>query len=453
MHKLLVIDDEIHTCTLLQKIFTKAGFEADTTMQGGTALKMAKEKQYEVIFCDYRLKDKGKDGLSLYHELQEISPTTPLIIMTGYPDVRLAIHFIKEGAYDYIAKPLDVDQLILLANKAVLSRLQRPTPAITTVSYKSGKYVYGESNNARILYREIALVAPTEYSVLITGETGTGKESVARQVHIQSRRSNNTFIAIDCGSLSKELALSELMGHEKGAFTGAIAAKAGAFREAQHGTLFLDEIANLSYDVQTALLRVLQERKVRPVGSVTEIPVDIRIITATNENLRQAVLQGRFREDLFFRLNEFSLNVPPLRERQSDLHLLAESFKAETEKELGRACGPISDGLWDALRRYKWPGNIRELKNTIRRMCLLTPEKQMIMPAVLSPEMKTINVVKPATIIYNADTLKTISRQAEQEQIVKVLRQVNYNKAKAARLMNIDRKTLYNKINTLQIEL
>jgi two-component system response regulator HydG len=446
----------------------KEGFDVDVTMSGSTALKMIKEKHYQVVFCDYRLKDKEKDGATLSHEIHLLSPQTAIIIMTGYPDVRIAIQFIKNGAYDYVTKPLHAEQVVLLANKAFLyianahgnDTTAYTTPSATSVNAQ-GKlsetgHVYGTSSASKELNQQISLIAPTNYSVIIFGETGTGKESVARLIHSRSKRCDKPFVALDCGSLTNELAASELFGHEKGSFTGAINTKIGAFQEANGGTLFLDEVANLSYSIQVALLRVLQERMVRPVGSNIETPVDIRIIVASNENLSQAIIQGRFREDLFYRLNEFTLTVPPLRKRLEDLPLFIETFIKETENDLQRKSGPLSPELLEYFKTYNWPGNIRELKNLIRRACLLTPADNTIDLQILPQEMTDVHkpVHKKVIIQKQPDdnNLKSIAHQAEHEKIMKVLREVKFNKTKAARLMNIDRKTLYNKLQSLEIK-
>jgi two-component system response regulator HydG len=323
---------------------------------------------------------------------------------------------------------------------------------------KTNKYVYGESSGAQELFRQIKLVAPTDYSVIIFGETGTGKESVAHLIHHHSKRSAQPFVALDCGSLSKELAASELFGHEKGSFTGAINTKIGAFEQAHSGTLFLDEVSNLSYDIQVALLRVIQEKVIRRVGSLKEIPVDVRIIVASNEKLSESVQRGKFREDLFHRFNEFTIYIPPLRERQEDLPLFVTAFISQVEKELQKNCGKITSEVWACFQKYSWPGNIRELKNVIRRACLLTPEHQDITMSTLPLEMKEAfsqsyeeDHVGELVAIANENDLKTVALQAEYNKIINVLKEVKYNKTKAAQLLNIDRKTLYNKLRLLNI--
>ncbi|MDR6566446.1 two-component system, NtrC family, response regulator HydG [Chitinophaga ginsengisegetis] len=476
MKNILIIDDEINICTLLSKFLGKHGFDVDTTMTGGAALKMMKEKTYDLVLCDYRLKDT--DGAQLLQDIHQINPSTIVIIITGYTDVRVAVEMVKNGAYDYLSKPLYPDEILNLVHKAFAHkdaeqerRASRPVESgsepeavrETLLSRnqddKNNKYVYGESEGAKELIRQIKLVAPTDYSVIIFGETGTGKESVAHLIHHHSKRNQQPFVALDCGSLSKELAASELFGHEKGSFTGAINTKIGAFEQAQGGTLFLDEISNLSYDIQVALLRVLQEKLIRRVGSLKEIPIDVRIIVASNEKLSESVQRGKFREDLFHRLNEFTIYIPPLRERREDLPLFTTAFVNQVEKELDKSCGKISSEVWDCFQQYNWPGNIRELKNVIRRACLLTPEMEDITMIALPLEMKEsfnqipeeVHVSGELALLSNDNDLKTVALQAEYNKIINVLKEVKYNKTKAAQVLNIDRKTLYNKLRLLNI--
>lgn len=487
MRNILIIDDEINICTLLSKFLGKHGFKVDTTMSGATALKMMKEKTFDLVLCDYRLKDT--DGAQLLQDILQINPRTIVIIITGYTDVRVAVDMVKNGAYDYLSKPLYPDEILNLVHKAFAhmdSEREREASMPATRSFgssngnsentaaagepgtevldKTHKYVYGESNNSRELIRQIKLVAPTDYSVIIFGETGTGKESVAHLIHHHSKRHNQSFVALDCGSLSKELAASELFGHEKGAFTGAINTKIGAFEQAHGGTLFLDEVANLSYDIQVALLRVIQEKVIRRVGSLKEIPVDVRIIVASNEKLSESVSKGRFREDLFHRFNEFTIYIPPLRERVEDLPLFVDAFMRQVERELQKNCGKITHEVWECFNKYNWPGNIRELKNVIRRACLLTPEYEDISLSTLPLEMKEsfsqsssydedhqVNMSGELISITNENDLKTVALQAEYNKIINVLKEVKYNKTKAAQLLNIDRKTLYNKLRLLNI--
>ncbi len=469
MKRILIIDDEPNICLLLSNILGKAGFMTETTLSGTTAIKMIKEKQYSLIFCDYRLKDKEKDGDTLLQYIRENAPGTAVVIMTGYPDVRIAIRLIKDGAFDYLSKPFTAEQILALAHRAPESveqpagaeaPLSRSKPMASPVIFEAHnkQYVYGESDNSKELYGQVSLIAPTDYSVMISGETGTGKEAVARLIHLSSKRSKQPFIALDCGCLSEELAASELFGHIKGAFTGAIDDTFGAFRQANGGTLFLDEIGNLSYQVQTALLRVVQERIVRPVGSLQEIPVNIRIIAASNEDLGEAVASGRFRQDLFYRLNEFYISVPPLRKRPQDLPLFISAFLNDLAKDSGKEASIFSDEAMALLQQYSWPGNIRELRNVTRRAFLFSEGAPKIPASCLPPEITGTNVpvmgeLRSAPATETDQTLRSVSKQAEYNKIISIMKTVRYNKTKAARILNIDRKTLYNKLHLLNIGL
>lgn len=469
MKRILIIDDEPCICLLLSNILRKAGFTADTTLSGNTALKMIKDQQYDIVFCDYRLKDKEKDGDTLLQHIRDTSPSTAVVIMTGYPDVRIAIRLIKEGAYDYLEKPFTAERILAIASSALNDPARQEIPPVTdkssatpVISMAPDKhYVYGESDISKELYDQITLIASTDYSVVICGETGTGKEAVARLIHLRSGRNSQPFVALDCGCLSDELAASELFGHEKGAFTGAIETVRGAFRQAEGGTLFLDEITNLNYQVQTALLRVVQERVVRPVGSLKTIPVNIRIIAASNENLADAVASGKFRQDLFYRLNEFSISVPPLRERQQDLLLFINAFLEEIGKTTGKPTDRFTDDAIVCLQNYSWPGNIRELRNVIRRAYLFSEGAQAIAVTSLPPEIAgtaTLSAAEPVIIFPVAaaeenNSLKSSVKLAEYQKIIDIMKTVKYNKTKAARLLNIDRKTLYNKLHMLNIGL
>ncbi|HEY0610972.1 MAG TPA: sigma-54 dependent transcriptional regulator [Chitinophaga sp.] len=472
MKRILIIDDEPCICLLLSNILRKAGFNADTTLSGVTGLKMIKEQQYDLVFCDYRLKDKEKDGNTLLQVIRDTSPLTAVVIMTGYPDVRIAVRAIKEGAFDYLQKPFTADKILevtrgALNNYVPQMDIEIPSPpdkspaAPAAFKAHTQHYVYGESDISKELYDQISLIASTDYSVVIRGETGTGKEAVARLVHLRSDRKKHPFVALDCGCLSDELAASELFGHQKGAFTGAVESVCGAFRQAQGGTLFLDEITNLNYQVQTALLRVVQERVVRPVGSLLSIPVNIRIIAASNESLAEAVASGRFRQDLFYRLNEFCISVPPLRERQQDLPLFITAFLREIEREAGNSSGRFSDEAMACMLHYSWPGNIRELRNVIRRAVLFSEGAREIATTCLPPEIAGASflptteavAIPPEAVADENNNLKSISRNAEYQKIVATMKTVKYNKTKAARLLNIDRKTLYNKLHSLNIGL
>lgn len=471
MKKILIIDDEISVCTLLTSFLSRNGYDAQSCTSGMEALRMLKKERYDIILCDYHLQDIT--GKELFEEIQPRYPDMIVIFITGYADVRVAVDLIKNGAYHYLSKPLYPDEILKIIGTALT---EGNKPAAMSVQARSADlkaetndvsspddYVIGDSQASRRLFEYVNLVAPTDYSVIIYGETGTGKEALAHLIHQKSNRKNGPFIAIDCGSLSKELAASELFGHEKGAFTGALNTKEGAFEQAEGGTLFLDEINNLSYEVQVYLLRALQEKSVRRVGGVKTIKVDIRIIVASNEDLYEEVLNKAFREDLYHRLNEFTLKVPALRERETDLPFFIDVFLRSAGRELGKSIAGISDQVRELLMAYKWPGNIRELKNVIRRACLLTPAGKEISPKVLPLELLNSKNMSffPAHLQQAGNSgeedteqdssLKSAALLGEQKRIMEVLQQVKFNKTKAAEILNIDRKTLYNKLRTMRI--
>lgn len=449
MSNILIVDNEIGICMLLRKILRKQGFTVDTALSGSTGLRMLKETAYDIIFCDYQLKDKELNGGMLMNSIHKLHPHTAVVIMSAYPNVRVAIRMIKEGAYDYLLKPFSVAAVLALTGK-IINDTRYPLKHERPLSLNhNDQYVYGESPVSKELYHQIAMVAPTNYSIIILGETGTGKEAVARLIHLQSKRAHQPFIALDCGSLSDELASSELFGHERGAFTGAATERKGAFELAQGGTLFLDEITNLSYSIQTALLRVIQERVVRKVGSLKEIPVDIRLLAASNENPAVAVARGAFRLDLFYRLNEFSVSVPSLRSRLEDLPLFIATFMRDTAITLGKETGHFSAQSLACLRNYSWPGNIRELKNVIRKACLLTTDVPECDITSLPEEI--INAYNPVTMAPHRSPatrnhLKIKAGKTTLPKIMVTKKPAGNNKTKAAGALHLDRKTLCDKL-------
>ncbi|MGE9516083.1 MAG: sigma-54-dependent transcriptional regulator [Solitalea-like symbiont of Tyrophagus putrescentiae] len=476
MKRILIIDDEINIGLLLERFLTKHNFDVTTATSGAKAESLLLKNEYDLIFCDYRLDDI--DGRAMFEKIKKINPKALVIIITGYSDIRIAVEMIKNGAYNYITKPLYPDEILKEVDKAFeyIQNSNMLTVAKANLEYQGDtskksdskteaiavldtcNYIIGESESAKELYKQIKLVAPTNFSVILFGESGTGKESVANLIHINSKRKNKPFIALDCGSLSKELASSELFGHEKGAFTGAHNQKIGHFELANGGTIFLDEVANLSYDIQVSLLRVIQERKVKRIGSSKEIKLDVRIIVASNEDLWRKVSKGEFREDLYHRFNEFNINIPPLRSRGNDILIFANYFLQSTNKELNKNIPGFTDKVIEHFKNYFWAGNIRELKNVIRRACLLTPNGNFIeiesIPKELNHTARTsaISYIEPLDKHEINSDLKTISQEAELEIILETLRKVNFNKTKAAALLNIDRKTLYNKMKSLKIK-
>lgn len=459
--KVLIIDDDADICTLLCRYLNKNGYEADAAYTASGGLAKFKEEIYDIVLCDYKLGDKnGKDVLI---ELKKINPQTVVIIITGYSHIKTAVEVIKAGAFDYIAKPLIPDEVLNVLSAASLSiTASSDTSEEKVVKPKklpvsqNGNYLVGKSKIALDLYNQVDIVAPTNYSVILYGETGTGKEVIARTIHDRSDRSQQPFVAIDCGAISKELAGSTLFGHVKGAFTGALYDKEGHFEAANQGTIFLDEVSNLSYDIQATLLRVIQERKFKKVGGTKEIPLDIRIIVASNESLQEATQSGRFREDLYFRFNEFTLYIPPLRNRRDDIPLFAEFFLDKSNKELNKKIEGFEKDVMDIFMRYSWPGNLREFRNVVRRAVLLTKSGLVTMNSlpieIISPSHfigKQENTTESA-VVKKDFGLKDAASRAEYETIMSVLRDVNFNKSKAAEKLNIDRKTLYNKIKNYE---
>jgi two-component system, NtrC family, response regulator HydG len=467
MNKILIIDDEVNIGILLSKFLTRNGFEVSTCSNGKDAMDLMAMESFNLVLCDYRLTDT--DGREMLKNIKKTYPSTGVIIITGYSDIKLAVELIKMGAYDYITKPLYPDEILNTINKAVETQrlinqvdnkiVETEKEELAEESIMPEEFVVGKGSASQELLKQIKLVAPTNFSVILNGDSGTGKESVAKSIHFNSKRKDMPFIAMDCGSLTKDLAASEFFGHEKGSFTGALYTKIGHFEMANGGTIFLDEIGNLSYEIQAALLRTVQERKVKRIGSTTEIPLDVRIIVATNENLGDAIQKGKFREDLFHRFNEFNIVVPPLRERGKDILLFAEYFLQQTCEELERKVPVFSMEVSDCLLAYSWPGNVRELKNVIRRAALLS-ESNVVQLKALPLEISTFtkgidleNVLESKiTKNTNKYDLKNAAYEAEYETIIRVLREVNFNKTKAAKVLNIDRKTLYNKMKLINLE-
>jgi len=343
MKRILIIDDDMDMCILLSRFLQRKGFETDLAHTGNKGIAKFKDSKFDVVLCDFRLGDK--EGKEVLHELKTIDPRAIVIIITGYSDIKTAIDVIKAGAFDYITKPMIPDEVLNVINKSLDQSAakdspgQNPSTKKTNGVFGNDDFLKGRDPSTRDLYKQIELVAPTNYSVILYGESGTGKEIFARTIHQNSERKDRPFIAMDCGTLSKELAGSELFGHVKGAFTGALADKEGHFELANGGTLFLDEVANLSYEIQAALLRVIQERKFKRVGGVKEINLDVRIIVASNENLQDCYRKGKFREDLFHRFNEFSIVLPPLRNRREDIPLFAAFFLDKANAELSKKTG------------------------------------------------------------------------------------------------------------------
>jgi len=431
---------------MLKTWLGKKGFEVSSVSTIARARKHIESQTVDLILSDLRLPDH--EGIDLLKWMNEQGKASPLIIMTGYADIQSAVLAMKLGARDYIAKPVNPGELLKKISEALQdSPSQVSSSQATSKVTNEGQHSYleGESDAAKQLYNYVGLVAPTNMSVLINGSSGTGKEYVAHRIHQLSKRNNKPFIAVDCGSIPKELAASEFFGHVKGSFTGALTDKTGAFVAANGGTIFLDEIGNLSYEVQIQLLRALQERKIRPVGSTQEISVDIRLISATNENLEQAIEKGTFREDLYHRINEFTLRMPDLKERKEDILLFANFFLDQANKELDKHLIGFDPKASQALQSYHWPGNLRQMKNIVKRATLLA-QGSFITLAELGTEL----LEAPS---FNTTNMALRNEETEKEHILEALRQTGNNKSKAAQLLDIDRKTLYNKLKLYNIDL
>ena len=453
MSRILIIDDDPAFCNLLRSFLNKQGFSAEETHTAKEGIREVYDESYDIVLIDYRLPDM--DGLELLKNIKKRYFHLPVIIMTNYANIKTAVKAMQLGAFEYVTKPINPDEIKLSINKALSETSdseKKPRPARPTPISLS--FVEGVSHRASEVKKHIDLVAPTNISVIVEGESGTGKEYVSRMIHQKSQRINKPFVALDCGALSEELAASELFGHLKGAFTGALQDKIGQFQAANGGTLFLDEIGNLSYENQVKLLRAIQERTVRQLGSTKDMQVDVRLIVATNENLEQAVRTGDFREDLFHRLNEFQIKVPALRERQEDIPLFARYFLEQANQELNKNIEGFEEGVIKKLQAYHWPGNIRELKNVVRRATLLSTSNQ------ITPETLPQEIVYPATHEANTDftasinnpDLKAVQEKTEKALIEETLVKVRYNKTQAAKVLNIDRKTLYNKLKRYNLE-
>lgn len=469
MRKVLIIDDDIDICHLLKRFLSKNQFEVDISHSGLSGLKRLNEFKPDVILCDFRLDDM--DGYQFLIDSKSVDPTIPILFMTGYSDVRIAVKLMKAGAFDYITKPLIPDDLLAIVSKAISTKSEeavspvkeaspekKPHPGANNKAYKQekgdkGHYLVPISKQFKTILQQIDLVSPTNYSVIIYGESGSGKESIAKEIHQKSNRAKGPFVAIDCGVLSKELASSELFGHEKGSFTGALSQKTGSFEMANGGTIFLDEIANLPYDVQVTLLRVIQERKMKRVGSNSFVDLDVRILVASNERLNIACAKGQFREDLYHRFNEFSIEIPPLRDRKEDIDYFALHFLEQANGELGRNIQGFTEETLEQMRAYSWPGNLRELNNVVKRSSLLCKEDYIQiqnLPSEMSLPQTNLRTFTPNSNLHSPTDysfdIKHASADIEFEIIVEAIKKCNYNKSKAAQLLNIDRKTLYNKM-------
>ena len=460
MEKILIVEDDIAFGTMIQTWLRKKGFEVEKTTSVKAAIQAWEklESGFDLVLSDLRLPDH--DGIFLLQWMRKHGVQVPFIVMTSYAEIQNVVLAMKSGATDYVAKPFHPDILLEKIKEAIKNHntssqseknieQREATGNQEPIDNKKAsgnteskgnvnvpKYLEGESEASRKLYSFVSLVAPTPMSVLILGASGTGKEYVARRIHELSQRAGKPFFALDCGAIPKDVAASEFFGHSKGAFTGADQDKKGAFEIANGGTLFLDEMGNLNYEVQVQLLRALQERKIRPLGSNKEIDIDIRLVCATNENLAQRVAEGNFREDLYHRINEFTIYMPELKDRGADLFLFADLFIKHANKELNRNVEGLDGKAKERIASYNWPGNLRELNNVMKRATLLATGRY-IGVTELEQSMAHIQPQAPTTL-HDEET--------ELQRIEAALKAAGGNKSKAAQLLAVDRKTLYNKM-------
>jgi two-component system response regulator HydG len=473
MAHILLVEDDLTYSRIVMNFLKKNSFDVTTTTKVKEAQNLLNSGKFDLIIADFRLPDGT--GMELLQWAKANFPQLQVILITHYSDIRIAIKAMKLGAFEYITKPINPDELLAtvkesLAQKAAIQkpiREEKSGESVNTGSTPGTPYVIGASQEAEKLEKHIQLVAPTDLSVLVLGETGTGKELISKRIHEFSKRKDGPFVAIDCGALPKELAGSELFGHVKGAFTGAHDNKTGHFESANGGTIFLDEIGNLSYDVQIQLLRAIQERKIRKIGGNKEIEINVRIIAATNEMLSSQSGDGGFREDLYHRLNEFTLNAIPLRQRKADLEFFVGEFLQASNARLNKSIIGLSQEVWDIFYAYDWPGNLRELRNIIKRAVLLSPDNKIekdALPlelydnsALNEPKpnpaftMQNQSHASPANLPVGTD-YKSQWQEQEKELIQKVLLDTRFNKSKTARILNMDRKTLYSKIEKYGLE-
>jgi two-component system response regulator HydG len=441
MVNLLLIEDDLPFGKMIQNFLSRNSYHVTIAYNGATAWQYCQDNSFQIILCDLRLPDSN--GIDLMTQIKTIIPEIPFVLMTGYADVSTAVTAIKKGAADYISKPFVPEEMLLILENAIQNQQKSKKQKPSSIKSISNETLFGNSVASLQLKEHIQLVGPTDLSVLITGESGTGKEIVAKLIHEQSSRNKQNFIAVDCGSIPKDLASSEFFGHLKGSFTGAISDKIGSFEAANGGTLFLDEIGNLSYENQIQLLRALQERKIKKIGSNSEIKVDIRVLAATNEDLKEAVKKGTFREDLYHRLNEFSIKILPLRERKEDIVLYAEFFLTKANEQLNKNIIGFSSDVIRLFLNNAWQGNLRELQNCIKRATLLT-KGNIIEKEVIPSDFWEVKSVSSTSGLSKSEV--------EKEAILKALNLCNGNKSEAAKLLEMNRKTLYNKLKAYGIE-
>jgi two-component system response regulator AtoC len=438
--RLLVVDDDPVALNLLKEVLSKEGYAVTTALSGEEAIALGTERPFDLVITDVRM--GNTDGMEVLRSFKKTAPDTTVIMITAFGSIETAIEAIREGAFDYISKPFKLEEIKITIERALEQRRLFEENKLfrqELVQKYQFENVVGRTPQILQVYKTIAKVANTKSTVLLCGESGTGKELVARSIHYNSQRNHRPFVPVDCASLVESLLESELFGHVKGAFTGALFSKRGLLEEADGGTLFLDELSNLSLSMQTRLLRFLQEHEIKRVGGTESLRLDVRIIAATNQVLETLVKQGKFREDLFYRLNVVSITLPPLRERRDDVPLLADHFLHKFSEEHHKEISHISPEALEILIQYDWPGNVRELENTIERAIILSFHP-IILPGDL-PQHITGSKGGRDLVLFPEKPLSL--KEVEKSYVLKVLQETRGNKKRAAEILGIDRTTLY----------
>jgi DNA-binding NtrC family response regulator len=452
MEKILIIDDNESLRYTLENVLDEAGFRTKSMEDGVAAINEFRTENYDVVICDMKL--PKMNGMEIMNEIKKIKPNIPFIFLTAFGDIKNAVEAMKKGAFDYVTKPFDNEEMILNIRKALeIKYLNQELEILRKKaddSYK-GQGVIGTSPQMKEVFDQVKIVAPTNLTVLIQGESGTGKEVIANMIHRESERAPKPFIAVDCGAIPDSLIESELFGHEKGAFTDAKTQREGKFEQANGGTIFLDEITNLSEANQIKLLRAIQERKINRIGGKKAINLDVRILTATNVKLADAVNVGKFRADLYYRLNEFMIDLPPLRDRTNDIRPLVEHFIEEANYELNKSVESVSEEVMNKILEHRWPGNVRELKNSIRRAVLLTSGNIMERINITDEISYSRTEMKPTFSDEESTSLEDVTKKAEKDAILKAIDEAGGNKSKAAKILNMNERTFYRKLKNLGI--
>ncbi len=446
---LLVVDDEVNMRQLLKKVLSEQGFQVDLLADGLKAVdRVAKDPEYyHVIMLDIRL--PGKNGIEVLRQIKEVNKDIAVIMMTAYESLETAIEAIREGAYDYLVKPISIDEILIAVNRALERKLLQQKNVYLQRQVEN-QYCFdkiiGRSDKMQEVYRIIKDVLASPAPVLLEGESGTGKELVARAIHFNGWKKDQKFVAVDCGALPENLIESELFGHQKGAFTGATRDKTGLFEAANGGTIFLDEICNINASTQAKLLRVLQEGEIKRVGEIRYRKVDVRVISATNKDLKEEVKRGRFRDDLYYRLNVIHIKLPPLRERNEDIPLLADHFLQSYSSKVGKQVGRIEEDVMSLLVNYSWPGNVRQLENEIKKMVTFVGSGSNITIEYVSREIHDADHIQRYSSLEESSPLKSKVAGLERDLILEALKANNWNKSRTATALGLSRKGLDKKI-------